>query len=104
MEDCIIVSGLEVMACVGVTEVEREGAQRLTISLWIEPERGLAGLGDDIAHTIDYAAVCDAARHEAEGKPRRLIETVAEDIAVVLLEGFPLRAVEVRIRRMKAKG
>jgi dihydroneopterin aldolase len=99
MEDSIIVSGLEVLAEVGVTAAERESAQRLAVSLRLIPERGLAALGDDIANTVDYAAVCDAVRKEAGAKPRRLIETLAEDIAARLLERFPLQAVEVQVRK-----
>ena len=55
MQDCIIVSQLEVMARVGVPPAERGAPQRLTISLRMEPERGLAELADNLGNTIDYA-------------------------------------------------
>jgi len=99
MEDSIVVSGLELMARVGVPAAEREAAQRLALSLRLVPERGFAFLSDDIANTVDYAAVCEAVRREAEAKPRRLIETLAEDIAALLLKDFPLRTVEVEVRK-----
>jgi dihydroneopterin aldolase len=88
-----------VPARIGVPAAEREAAQRVTLSLRLVPERGLAALADDIVNTIDYAAVCQAVRSEAESKPRRLIETLAEDIAALLLRGFPLRAIEVEVRK-----
>jgi dihydroneopterin aldolase len=87
------------MARVGVPPAERGAAQRLTVSLRMEPERGLAGLEDHLVNTIDYAAVCDAVRREAEAKPRHLIETVAEEIALLLLGRYPLHAVEVEVRK-----
>jgi dihydroneopterin aldolase len=99
MEDSIIVSRLEIWACVGVPAAEREVEQRLTVSLLLEPEGGLAGLGDDIGRTVDYAAVCEVVKEEAKAKPRRLIETLAEEIATRLLKGFALRAVEVEVRK-----
>jgi dihydroneopterin aldolase len=99
MQDCIIVSQLEVMACVGVPNAEREVAQRLTVSLRIEPVQGFAGMADDIGKTIDYAAVCDAVRHEMEARPRHLIETLAEEIALMLLGRYPLHSVEVEVRK-----
>jgi len=99
MQDCIIVSQLEVMARVGVPPAERGAPQRLTISLRMEPERGLAELADNLGNTIDYAVVCDVVRREAEGKPRHLIETIAEEVAVLLLSRFPLHAVEVEVRK-----
>jgi dihydroneopterin aldolase len=99
MEDAIIISQLELMARVGVPASERGAAQRITVSLRLMPVRGLAALGDEIANTVDYAAVCDAVRDEATRKPRHLIETLAEDIAALLLARFPLRAVEVEVRK-----
>ena len=95
----IIVSRLELLARIGVTAAERGTAQRLTLSLRLVPERGLAALADEIGNTVDYALVCDAVRREAEAKPRRLIETLAEDVAALLLKEFPLRAVEVEVRK-----
>ena len=99
MEDSIIVSQIEVLAHVGVPAAERGAAQRLTVSLRLIPARGLASLADDIAGTVDYAAVCAAVRQEVESKPRRLIETLAADIAALLLSRFPLRAIEVEVRK-----
>jgi dihydroneopterin aldolase len=99
MEESIIVSGIELLARIGVPEAERALPQRLTVSLRMMPARGLAGIGDHLANTVDYAAACETARREAEAKPRRLIETLAEDIAAALMAGFPLRAVEVEVRK-----
>jgi len=99
MEDSILVSHLELLAHAGVPAAERAAAQRLTLSLRLIPARGLAALADDVANTVDYASVCAAVRHEAEAKPRQLIETLAEEIAALLLARFPLRAVEVEVRK-----
>jgi dihydroneopterin aldolase len=99
MQDCIIVSQLEVMARVGITPGERDAAQRLTISLRLEPRRELTGLSDDIGNTIDYAVVCEVVRQEVEARARNLIDTLAEEIALLLLRRYPLRAVEVEVRK-----
>jgi dihydroneopterin aldolase len=99
MDDTVIVSQLEISAHVGVPAAERGAAQRLAVSLQLVPARGFAGMGDDIGNTVDYAAVCVAVRQEAESRPRRLIETLAGDIAGVLLGRFPLKAVEVEVRK-----
>ncbi len=99
MEESIIISQLDVIALVGVDPIERAAPQRLTVSLRLLPQRGFAGLADDIANTVDYAAVCDAIRDETGAKSRHLIETLAEDIATMVLDRFPLRAVEVEVRK-----
>jgi dihydroneopterin aldolase len=99
MEDSIILSQIELLAHIGVRDAERDAPQRLTVSLRLIPARGLAALADDIANTVDYAAVCDAVRRESDAKPRQLIETLAGDIAALLLGRFALRAVEVEVRK-----
>lgn len=104
MDDSVIVSQLVVHAHVGVPAAERGVAQRLTISLRLVPKRGLAGLADDIANTVDYAAVCTAVRHEAESRPRKLIETLAGDIASLLLARFAVSSVEVEVRKYVIPG
>jgi dihydroneopterin aldolase len=104
MEECIIVSRLEVEACIGVTEAERAAGQRVTVSLWLAPEGGLRGLGDDLARTVDYAAVCEVVRAETAARERRLIETLAEDLAGMLLRKFPLREVEIEVRKYVLPG
>ena len=104
MEDCIIVRQMEVLACVGVPDAERAEAQRLTVSLRLVPARALDRLADEIENTVDYGAVCEAVQHEAAERPRRLIETLAEDVAGLLLTRFPLRAVEVEVRKYVLPG
>jgi dihydroneopterin aldolase len=103
-DDSILISGLELHAHIGVPAAERAAPQRLTISLRLVPTDGFSRLKDDIANTIDYATVSEAVREEAAAKPRRLIETLAEDIAAKLLTEFPLKAVEIDLRKYVLPG
>jgi 7,8-dihydroneopterin aldolase/epimerase/oxygenase len=97
--DTIHIADLELSARIGVPDEERAATQRLTASLTLEPVRDFRALGDDLARTVDYFAVCEAVKALAAARPRRLIETLAEDIATYLLERFPLTAVEVDLRK-----
>lgn len=99
MPDFIHIERLELSTHIGVPESERASAQRLTVSLTMEPARGLAGLGDDLAKTVDYFAVAEAVKALAAARPRQLIETLAEEIAALALERFAVRAVEVELRK-----
>jgi dihydroneopterin aldolase len=99
MADEIVIRGLEVLAHIGAAEEERAQTQRLTISLRIVPVRGFAGVRDELAETVDYAAVFEAVKEEVRRTHRRLIETLAEELAAVVLRGFAVRAVEVEIRK-----
>jgi dihydroneopterin aldolase len=104
MEDSIIVSQLECAAHIGVSDAERAVVQRLVVSLRLIPTAGLAIESDSLAMTIDYASVCAAVRQEVQAKSRRLIETLAEEIASMLLARYPLRAVEIEVRKFVIPG
>ncbi|MDD5350845.1 MAG: dihydroneopterin aldolase [Chthoniobacteraceae bacterium] len=99
MPDQIHIEALEVRAPIGVPEAERAEPQRLTVTLTLEPRADFRALDDRIEATVDYAAVCEAIQALAAARPRRLIETLAEEIASALLEGYPLRRVEVEVRK-----
>ena len=99
MADRIIIDGLELSSFIGVPDEERATAQRLTVNLVLEPIRGFTDLGDAIENTVDYFRVCEEVKALSLACPRRLIETLAGDIAALLLARFALRAVEVELRK-----
>ena len=97
--DEIHIAGLELSACVGVTSEERGLPQRLTVCLTLTPARSFAGIHDDIEKTVNYSTVCALVRTLASERPRRLIETLAEDIAVAVLARFACLSVDVELRK-----
>ena len=99
MRDTIHISELELSTHIGVPDEERVAPQRLTVSLVMEPVRDFSQLGDNIAKTVDYFAVSRAVQSLAGERPRQLIETLAEEIAALVLAGFAVRAVEVELRK-----
>ena len=99
MPDRILIDSLELSSFIGVPGEERAAAQRLTVNLVLEPVRDFSALGDEIANTVDYFRVCEEVKALGLARPRRLIETLAEDIAARLLARFALRAVEVEVRK-----
>lgn len=99
MPDTIHISQLELTAHIGVPDEERAAPQRLTVSLALEPVRAFAELQEDIAKTVDYFAVSRAVQALAAERPRQLIETLAEEIAALVLGRFAVAAVEVELRK-----
>ena len=97
--DQILVSKLELMTCIGVTEEERSQPQRMLVSLILEPENGIAGVHDQLNRTVDYHAAAQAVKTLASGGRRLLVETLAEEIAAMLVRRFRLAAVEVELRK-----
>ncbi len=99
MADRIRIDSLELSSFIGVPDAERAVAQRLTVNLVLEPVRGFSDLGDSIENAVDYFRVCEEVKALSLVRPRHLIETLAGDIAALLLARFALRAVEVELRK-----
>jgi FolB domain-containing protein len=97
--DAIHVEQLELRAHVGVPDHEREARQRITLNITVWPNSGFAALGDDISRTINYSVIARSVRRFIEGRKDRLIETLAEATAGHLLGEFPLRQVQLELRK-----
>lgn len=97
--DTIEIRRLRVSTRIGVPEDERAEIQILQVTLRMVPGQGFAGLDDDIARTVDYHAVALEIQVLAAARPRRLIETLAVEIADHLLAAHPLGSVAVTIEK-----
>ncbi|MEO7168229.1 MAG: dihydroneopterin aldolase [Spartobacteria bacterium] len=97
--DEIQIEELELMGRIGVPDEERAQPQRLTASITLQPRFGFADLEDDLARTIDYAAVCAELRRFVSERRDRLLETMAHEMARHLLRSFPLARVELELRK-----
>lgn len=98
-EDKIILEGMVFYGFHGVNQAERELGQRFVVDLEITKDLSEAGRTDDLEKTVNYASVFKAAREVVEGPPVNLIETVAERLAGIVLERFPVVSVRVRVRK-----
>ena len=97
--DKIIISDLEVFYQVGVTEAERSQPQRLLVTVEMLHDLTAAAARDNLADTIDYAAVCARLLHFGNGCHWELIETLAAEIATLLLEEFSVKTVFVEVKK-----
>ena len=97
--DKIIISDMEVSCRVGVTDEERLADQRLLITLKLKCDSSGASAKDDIEKTIDYHAVYLLVKDICSARERKLIETLAEDIATSILNVFDTCCVRVKIKK-----
>jgi len=95
----IIISELELSSHIGVPDSERLEAQRLTLNLELVPVREMTALGDALENTVDYFALTRRVRLLAAARPRKLIETLAEEICTCVLSEFSVRAVDLELRK-----
>lgn len=99
MERIIEIKGLSVPAFIGVPAEERAQIQQLSFDLRFVASAQPETLRDDLAMTIDYAVVSERVAELVQMRPRRLIETMADEIAGTLLSEFFLRWIEVTVRK-----
>lgn len=95
----IHVRGLEIETRIGVPEAERAVPQVLKVDLEMTPAAAFEVMVDEVGRTIDYHRVCVEVRKLAAGGERRLIETLASEIAGLVIRDFGARRVRVRIRK-----
>jgi len=98
-DDHIHIEQLEIWARVGVSDAEREKVQRLVLNLTLWPVRPMDDLGDNVRKTVDYSAVCEEAKKFVQNRPARLIETLADAIAMALLKKFHAKKVQIEVQK-----
>lgn len=88
--------GLEVFGRHGVDDDERETGRTFLYDVALEVDEPSE---DRLEATVDYRAVAACVREVSGGREYRLIEALAAAVAEGLAARFPVRRVEVRVRK-----
>jgi FolB domain-containing protein len=97
--DTILIQDLEVSYRVGVPDAERAQPQRLLLSLELKHDFNPAAAADDLNRTIDYYALSRRLLRLGDGRSWRLIETLAVEIADMVLTDFGPAEVGVEVKK-----
>jgi dihydroneopterin aldolase len=98
--DEVFLEGLRFYAFHGNNPEERIQGQRFLVDILIRADLSRAGKTDDLTQTISYSDVFRRVEKIVEGEPRKLIESVAHEIAGTILAEFSLaQAVIVTVRK-----
>ena len=101
MSDLIKIIGVKAKGFHGVLESERVRGQKFIVD--VELRLNLSKLNDDLNKTVNYAQVAMVINDQITGKPQKLIETLAENIAVKILKDFKkVKSVKVTVHKPKA--
>lgn len=95
----IVIHGLKAATRIGVPDEERRDPQQVLINVTMIPLTAFAELDDDITRTVDYHAAAQKILSLAATGERRLIETLATEIARMLIQNFPATRAEVEVRK-----
>ena len=97
--DKIILENMQFYGYHGVLAEEKRLGQRFTVSLVVYTDIRAAAQNDDLAKAINYAECYAAVKKIMEGKPVKLLETLAESIAADILSLGAL-AVQVTVKKL----
>lgn len=95
----VFVRELEIMASVGVYEIEHRYEQRILVSLELDVRDDYDGVSEVLSHVLDYSKVVADVEAIAQSKHFKLIETLAEQMATACLRDGRVVAVRVRIEK-----
>ncbi len=86
--DKVIIRDLQIETIVGLYPWERVVRQTLFIDMDLITGFQLAVRDDDLRHTVDYSAVCEAVTTMICEGQFTLLETLADNVASMILETF----------------
>lgn len=98
--DIIFIESFRVDTVIGAYDRERYLAQPVEIDLRIGLSTASAGASENLADTIDYAAVVQRLRDDLSHQHFKLLEALAEHIATLLLEEFGAAWVRVSVAKL----
>jgi dihydroneopterin aldolase len=99
--DRIELRGLRLQARVGVLEFEQAQDQPIEVDVDLHVDLDTAGRSDELADTVDYAAVCDAVELAA-ADPVALLERLATVMVDGVLAVDPrIAAVDLAVRKLR---
>jgi len=100
MKDVIRLIGLAFYGYHGVSASEKETGRAFEVDCELEADLAEAGRSDRLRDTVDYSQVYAAIRDVVEGKAYALLESLACDLAALLLDRFPIYRVTLKVRKL----
>ena len=95
--DIVFIRELRADTVIGVYDWEREVRQTVLLDLEMASDNKLAASSDAISDALDYAAVSSRLLEFIEGSQFQLIETMAEQVAAIVLEEFKVPWLRLRL-------
>jgi 7,8-dihydroneopterin aldolase/epimerase/oxygenase len=97
--DRIFLRGLTAECIIGFIDWERRVKQTVVVDLEIPVDCRHAALSDAVADTVDYKKVAKRVLAFIEASEFKLVETLAQRLATLLLEEFPLEWIRLSINK-----
>ena len=97
--DKIFIHALKTEAIIGIFDWERQVKQTILVDLEFSANIRKAALSDSIDDTLNYKKVAKRVLSFIEASQFHLVETMADSVAMLLLEDFGLEWVKVALSK-----
>jgi dihydroneopterin aldolase len=95
--DRIHIEQLDIFTRIGVAEEERANPQKLTVNISFWPYQQISDVADHIGSTVNYSTVAEETKNFVRDQSVSLIETLADQLALHLLNSFPIQKVQIEL-------
>jgi dihydroneopterin aldolase len=102
MSDTVFIKCLRTEAVIGVYDWERTITQPLIIDIELATDTAKAAASDHIEDALDYAAISRRIMETTQDSSHQLIETLAEQLAALVLSEFAVKAVKMTVTKPSA--
>jgi dihydroneopterin aldolase len=102
MPSSIVITGIQLNAHCGVTDIERSQAQPILVDLILRCPNEPAFKSDQLTDTVDYAAITQCVRNAGESQTFALLEALTEHLCQTLFQHFPLTHLKIWTRKIRA--
>ena len=99
MEDKVSIKGIKLNCNLGIDDLERSEKQIISIDVEMFLNVKKAAKLDDVKYTVNYSEVYKKVKSLAENNSFKLLETLAEKIAQLILKNFKVKKVTIIIRK-----
>ncbi|WP_406664151.1 dihydroneopterin aldolase [Gallaecimonas sp. GXIMD1310] len=99
MTDRIFIEGLEVYTLIGVFDWEKERQRKLVFDLELATDVAAAAKGDDYGLALCYGTISQAITDYCQQHQYELLETLAENIAQLLISEFAVSWLKMKLSK-----
>ena len=84
----------------GVNDAEKETGRRFEIDCEFHYDIAKTSKSDSLEDTIDYSSVYNIIENLMQAHRFNLVETLAQKLADTLIDGFDIRWIKIRVRKI----
>jgi 7,8-dihydroneopterin aldolase/epimerase/oxygenase len=99
--DCIHINGIRAYGYTGFLPEEQVLGQWFEVDLTVWLDLSQAGKSDELAETYDYSQAVTAIQTQIQTARYKLIEKLAEEIAMIVLASAQIDQVQVRLTKLR---